>query len=977
MTSLVDQEIAFGHDGFMHADWSSSEPLVGRSAELTQMLTAVGIGRPATQGSVLLSGDAGIGKTRILRELAVRALADGQRVLIGHCLDLGESAFPFQPFVEILARLPEEERFEVGHRFHALAPLLPGGSRSEPGSGSGDLFAGIVAALEWLASDRPVLVLLEDVHWADASTRHLIRYLLNQQFTASVHVVVSYRSDDLHRRHPLRTAVAEWARLPGVQRLDLGPLGDEDVRDLVRSRGANDLDAGGVAAIVRRAEGNAFIVEELIDAGADDDNPLPETLADLLLVRLDRLDDVARQVVRAASCAGTRVTDELLAEVVGVSPSELDAALRSALDHKILTRVSDDAYAFRHALLAEVVYDDLLPGERRRLHIAYLAALTREGADARASEIANHAFEAGDLPVAFAAKIEAGDQAVRVHGYDEAADYYERALEIVSAAPEGTDVIGLVIRASEALTAAGHMQRATALVKDNLRHLPADAGSDDRGRLLVELGSAAFAAGQVTEAEAASREALELTAEEPTALRAMAEALYANIASDARRDDEAFAWAAQARSLGERLGLPHVVADVTAVQTRLRSRSGDDPEEAKHRFAELIESTRAEGNVVGELRAHILLAFFLYDLGELDPAEVEFLEAMRRAADAGRSWAPYGFDGRVFASVTAYLRGRWDLVIELGKVGKLSPPPLAAATLESVGAMVAAGRGDESALTTIERIRPLWGQDIVLAIYAGTAAIDLAPDAAAAIAWHDDLVECLTEDWNSPLAPARVRMGGLILGRLASAAPIATAAERQRLAEVSARVFEDIERTVDGRTGFGPEGQAWLARARAEAMRFRWLAGDGDVDLADLVDAWRTTVGLFTTLEHVFEVARSTVRLAAVVQASGDSAEAQRLLTTAVESASELGAKPLIAEIDAIGVTGVTRRDHAYDELTPREVEVLGQLAAGRTNGEIAKLLFISPKTVSVHVSNILAKLGASTRGEAAAIARRQGLLED
>ncbi|MEO6473040.1 MAG: AAA family ATPase, partial [Aeromicrobium sp.] len=928
------------------------------------------------QGAVLLSGDAGIGKTRVLRELAARAVEDGQRVLVGHCLDLGESAFPFQPFVEVLGRLTEDERAEVAHRFHALAPLLPGGPRSDPGSGSGELFADLVAALDWLAGDGPVLLILEDVHWADASTRHLVRYVLNQRFAGPVHVVVSYRSDDLHRRHPLRTAVAEWARLPGVQRLDLGPLDDDEVRDLVRSRSSDAPGASGLAAIVRRAEGNAFIVEELIDAGADDGNPLPETLADLLLVRLDRLDDLGRQVVRAASCAGGPVTDELLAEVVGLDPSELDVALRSALDHKILTRASDDSYTFRHALLAEVVYDDLLPGERRRIHLAYLAALTKDGFVARASEIANHALEAGDLPAAFVAKIEAGEQAVRVHGYDEAADCYERALEIIDAAPEGTDVIGLVIRASEALTAAGHMQRATALVRDNLRHLPADATAQDRGRLLVELGTAAFAAAMTLDAEAASLEALELTAEEPTELRALAEALYANIASDARRDDEAFAWAAQARSLGQRLGLPHVVADATAVQARLQSRSGDDPDEAKRRFAELIESTRAGGNVVGELRAHILLAFFLYDRGELDKAEESFLEAMKRAADAGRSWAPYGFDGRVFASVTAYLRGRWDRVTELGKVGKLSPPPLAAATLEAVGVMVSAGRGDASALETIERLKPLWSQDIVLAIYAGTAAIDLAPNVSAAIAWHDALLESLTEDWDSPLAPARIRMGGLILGRLAAAAPTATAAEREEFDGIATRVMEGVERTIGVRGQFGPEGQAWLARANAEALRFRWLTGNGDIDLGTLTGPWREAVEGFAALGNVYEEARSTARLAAVLQASGDSGEAQRLLVDAVDTASRLGAKPLIDEIDAIGATGVSRRDHAFDELTPREVEVLGQLIAGHTNGEIAKLLFISPKTVSVHVSNILAKLGASTRTEAAAIARRQGLLE-
>lgn len=975
MTTVVDDVSTFGHDGFMHADWTSIDPLVGRTNELTSLLTAVGIEGPPSHGAVLLSGDAGIGKTRLLRELATRALAADHRVLVGHCLDLGDSAFPFQPFVEVLTGLYPDERDELAQKFSALVPLLPGSTGSPSGPGTGELFAGLFAALELLAARQAVLLILEDVHWADASTRHLIRFLLTQRFAEPVHLVVSYRSDDLHRRHPLRAAVAEWARLPGVQRLELGPLPDDDVRDLVRSRGADDLGTGGVAAIVRRAEGNAFIVEELLDAGADDETPLPATLADLLLVRLDRLDDVGRLVVRAAACAGTQVTDALLAEVVGIGGSELDEALRSALDHKILTRVSDDGYAFRHALLAEVVYDDLLPGERRRIHGAYVAALTKDGAFAGASEIARHALEAGDLPVAFTASVTAGDRAVRVSGHDVAAQHYERALSIVESAPADTDVIDLVVRASEALTAAGHMQRATALVRDYLCQLPDNASVEDRGRLLVQQGSAAIAAALVAEAEEAAQEAIALVPEEPTVLRALAENLYANAAAEMRRDDEAFAWAAKARSLGERLGLSHVVTDATSTEARLRSRSGDDPEGDKQRFVELIETTRAEGNVVGELRAQIHLAFLHHELGELDEAEEAFLAAMSRASQAGRSWAPHGFDGRVFASVTAYLRGRWDRVGELSDVAKLSPPKLAAATLEAVGALVAAGRGDVTAIKTAERLRTLWDQDIVLAIYSGSAGIDLAADVTAAVGWHDDLVRSLIEDWDSEFAPARMRMAGLVLGRLASAAPLATAEERNEYARIASYVLDGAHRTADKRGPFGPEGRAWIARIEAEVGRLRWLSGHGDIEPAALVASWRTAAEGFAALGHVYEEARSKARLAAVLQASGETTEAREIALEVHAIATTLVAQPLLDEIAAIAGPIANRRERSFDDLTPRELEVLAQLVAGRTNGEIAKVLFISTKTASVHVSNILAKLGASTRTEAAAIAQRQGLL--
>lgn len=294
--------------GFMHADWSATDPLVGRMEELSQLMTAVGIDESATHGAVILSGDAGIGKTRLLRELAARARTGGHRVLVGHSLDLGESALPYQPFAEAFGVLGDAERDELAERFPALAPLLPWSTVEESDAVErSELFSSVVAALDALAVGLPVLLELEDVHWADSSTRHLIRYVLAYQFTNPVHLVVSYRSDDLHRRHPLREDIVEWFRMPGVRRLELSPLTDVDVVALVRSHGANDLTADGLQTVVKRAAGNAFFAEELLDAGlADVDSALPETLADLLLVRLDRLDYDARRLVRAAACSDGR-----------------------------------------------------------------------------------------------------------------------------------------------------------------------------------------------------------------------------------------------------------------------------------------------------------------------------------------------------------------------------------------------------------------------------------------------------------------------------------------------------------------------------------------------------------------------------------------------------------------------------------------------------------------------------------------------
>ncbi len=194
-------------------------------------------------------------------------------------------------------------------------------------------------------------------------------------------IVASYRSDDLHRRHPLRRQVAEWSRLRGVERLQLGPLGDDQVRLLIASLSPSAIREKELSAIVRRAEGNAFFVEELVGAAAEPGSWVPDDLADVLLVRLDRLNEAARQVVRVASVAGRKVAHDLLVAASGLPAVELEEGLRQAVEMNLLVP-GDGSYSFRHALLGEAVYDDLLPGERVRLHAQYAEALARAWAAA-------------------------------------------------------------------------------------------------------------------------------------------------------------------------------------------------------------------------------------------------------------------------------------------------------------------------------------------------------------------------------------------------------------------------------------------------------------------------------------------------------------------------------------------------------------------------------------------------------------------
>ncbi|MEV7397564.1 AAA family ATPase [Aeromicrobium sp. NPDC092404] len=930
---------------------------------------------PAAREVVLIGGDAGIGKTRLLRELGARARAAGHRVLAGHCLDLGDSAPPYQPFSEAFASLGDHERDELAARFPALGPLLPWPSPA-PGDGveRSELFASVVAGLDSLATDQPLLLVIEDAHWADASTRHLIRFVLSHGFHGPVHVVVSYRADDLHRRHPLRQALSEWVRLPGVRRIELEPLADADVVDLIHAHGADALGIESLQAVVRRAAGNAFFAEELLDAGlADVDGALPETLADLLLMRLERLDDNARKLVRAAACSDARHDYSVLTRVVGLPEDELDEALRSAIDHKVLTRTGDDSYWFRHALLAEAVRDDLLPGERRRIHAAYLEALTdRRGP---AAEIALHALGAGERETAFLAHVRAAEDAQRLSGHDEAAQHYEQALTLIESAPPDTDLVDLVIRASAALVTSGRLLRAVELLRDTIVQLPANAAPEVRGRLLVEIGNTCYYANLDQESEEASSEAARIVPDEPTLLRAEIAALCARVWSNRGRYDGAVEWGERALAIAEQIGAGDVIADAKATLTRVMVRMGNDPEKAKQGFVELVEVSRADGHILGELRGLHQLAFLHFNEGDLDAAEQTFRQEMQRAEQTGWTWGPYGFDGRFYAALVCYMRGRWDEVLELRDVGA-DAPAIPDASLESIALLVAAGRGEVDHIERTLSIRSLWRHEVAASIHSSSALIDLhgaAGDIGAARRVLDDLVELQTRAWDDPEFPALLRLHALLIGQYSAAVPTLSRDEQAPLLQHAAEMVETADRVAGTIVPLGPEGVAWQIRVHAEHARLRWLSGVDAPELADLTEGWRRAYDAFVGMDDPYEVARSASRLAAVLLAAGDETEGKELLRAARTTAERLGARPLLAEID-----GLMRRPARSDvELTPREREVLEQVSAGRSNGEIAARLFISTKTVSVHVSNILAKLGASGRTEAAAIARRRGLLDD
>jgi len=979
--------------GAVALDRNAMQPLQGRDRELHQLTDQLGLAGEPRSRSVLLAGDAGVGKTRLLAELVGRATEAGWRSVVGHCLDFGDSALPYLPFTEVFGRLaladPDGTARLVGDR-PALAHLQPGRRLLSGVAGGavesldrGDLFDAVHSALEELAETRPLLVVVEDAHWADRSTRDLLSFLFSRSFTGPVAVVVSYRSDDLHRRHPLRATVAEWVRVPGVQRVQLDPLPEADVRRLVRALHAGPIQESDVHAIVARAEGNAFFAEELVGAAEQGapEHALPWGLADVLLVRLDRLGDDARTVVRAAACAGRRVSHPLLAAVVELDPGRLDAALRDAVEQNVLVRTGADSYAFRHALLAEAVYDDLLPGERVRLHAAYATALRDHRVEGTAAELARHARAAHDVPTALRASVEAGDEAMSVGGPDEAARHYETALEMLADRDDCDDVdrVTLVARTADAVVASGHPDRARKIVVDQLRTLEQDAAPERRARLLMAMANAALLTERPDGALEAVIEALTLLPDEPSVLRAKVLAVAARAHAEWGRDEEATRYATEALGLAQKLDLAPTVADATTTLAGVDHRTGD-PDAARRSLEQIVAQAVRDGDLQAAMRGHFLLGGLHHEHGELAQAQAAYAASAQDARDAGRPWAPYGFDARFMGALVAYQRGEWDEALRISDTAGEVPPPVAEGLLRATAAQVQVGRGEPVAAETLEQLRPLWERDGLLALLAGSAGIDLAGqggDLEAAVRVHDDLVVLLSRLWSEHFQ-ARIRLSGLLLGQLADAAGAAPAAERAALAARAPTLLRAVDaaqaRVARRKRPLGPEGQAWLARVRAEDLRLRWLAGVDAPDEDQLVAAWQESATAFEALGHAYETARSQARLAAVLRAAGRTAGSREVAGPARETARRLGAAPLLAELAA---AGAVRREAggAPGALTAREKEILALVAQGRSNGEIAAQLFISTKTVSVHVSNILAKLGAGGRTEAAAIARRDGLL--
>ncbi|WP_128429611.1 helix-turn-helix transcriptional regulator [Streptomyces cyaneus] len=969
---------------------SFSTPLIGRDGELARLSAVLERARSGEARAVLVAGDAGVGKTRVLDEVAGRAAGDGMIVLTGHCVDLGDVGLPYLPFTEVLGVLAGEERFAEVLAAHPVVEGLLGGG-TDAVRDRLRLFEGIAGLLADLADVAPVLLVLEDLHWADQSSRDLLRFLLSRgilQRTAGgapghrLAVLASYRADDLHRRHPLRPLLAELVRLPAVERLELRPLADAEVARLVRAVQERTLSDVTVRRIVERAEGNAFYAEELVAATDAEAGGVPSGLADVLLIRFEQLSDTAQQVLRTAAVAGRHVEHELLRGAVGIPEGELETALREAIGRQLLVAGDGDTYAFRHALAREAVYADLLPGERARLHGTFARLLTGRGRPAEtAAERAHHYRESHDLAEALAASLEAADHAHRVGAPAEELRHLEAALDVwssvePSARPsgEGNNRVTLTLRASAAAAHAGESHRAVTLTRSALAGVGQDTDTELAARVRYTLAGNLLTVDSLTAAFAYSSEALALIPAEPASRTwTWAAATHVMAARQVGENDTALRVGREALRTAEKLQVTDAQADLLISLTGLERDSRDTPR-GRERLCEARELARRSGNAPVEMRALFNLAIGCYESGDLQECLAWLTEGLDRARRAGLLSSTYPLAMRYLRLLVLYTLGHWDECVNAAAADSEVLPAMGGYTA-GPALYVALARGN---LTAAEHARALlegpfdWMGTLVAGI-ALTDAAALRGDAEAAVERMRSTVEALTDDAGT-LPDVTVRLVALALAAVADrAAELRRTSDEagvRRWADTATELVELARATaVHGESGTpqGPEGVAWLARAEAEWVRV--VSGPD-------VRAWAKAVAACDYGDE-YERARCRLRHAEALLAADDREAAAIEARAARETAARLGATLLLERLDALirrGRLAETSADRS-SPLTAREQEVLLLLALGRSNRKIGEELYITGKTASVHVSNILAKLGAASRTEAVAIAYREGLI--
>jgi len=979
---------------------AATSVLVGRTHELAELDAALGQVRAGQPSAVLIGGEAGVGKSRLAGEFGARARAAGAvRVLSGYCLGLSAEGLAFAPFTGVLRELVRELGADglaallPGQGARDLARLLPElgepSAQGDPGEARARMFEEMLALLEHLAGTGPVILVIEDAHWSDRSTRDLLAFLIgNQHALAGVLIVVTFRSDELHRRHPLRPVLAELDRLGWVARLELPRLTRREGRELMACVLGREPEPELAERVFRRSEGNPLFLEALLRCGESPGSDLPESLRDLVLADVERLPARTQEVLEALAVAGEQCGHVLLAAITGIDDRELFAALRLAAAANVLV-AEGDGYAFRHALIREAILGQVLPGEKVRWHVRLAEALAADSSlvpPGRAViEQARHWYSAHDAPRALASAWQAADAAGRSLAHAERLAMLARILELWPALPDaaqriGASHAGVLEAAADAAAAAGEDERGIGFATAALNEIDA---TEEPGRAALLLKARAEMRWYLGQAEGIDdvREALRLApAGAPDAVARRQVLSWLAAWPEVLGRPEARAAAEEALQLSRQAGDQGTAAHALLTLTTLNfhehgTLSLDLLEQART----LAEQAHAYDAV---LRAAVYESHLLEGAGEHERAA----QAARQGVASAREYGRARGTGTLLAANVAeplVALGRWDEAADVIEHAlELSPPVGTRAMLLQLAGEVALARGDlpgaaDSAAACLGALAGFGYRDqhhLPLARLETELCLaqDRAGDALTVAGQALDRIDLRRDPrYAWPLLAAGAGACAVTLGNPA-------AARDRSLAEQARHLLDRLRDLAEKLNATGPVEQAHRLTFAAEAARAGAASADPRL-------AWDAAAQAWDRLGHPYALACALLHAAEVAMDRGDRDGAAERLARAASLADRLGAGPLRERIGSLARRarlGLSREPAGEQApgipgLTAREAEVLRLVAAGCSNRDIAAELFISAKTASVHVSNILAKLNAASRTEAAAIAHRAGLATD
>ncbi|MFF2809259.1 AAA family ATPase [Streptomyces sp. NPDC058000] len=960
---------------------TTSAALVGRDEELSALDAAFRRTRDGLPSAVLIGGEAGVGKSRLVSEFAAQLPASSW-VLRGGCLELGETGLPFAPFTTVLRALVREtgadhiRRLLPNSEAGELGRLLPSLGRPHSADDAdlarARLFEQFLALMQGLAERKPVLLVIEDIHWADRSSLDLLAFLVhNQQAVPALLAVVTYRSDRLNLAHPLRPLLAEIERMAWAQRMELGRLTKSEVSAQLRGLLGSEPAAELSERIYRRSEGNPLLVEALLTCEAQPDAPLPQSIRDLLVAPLERLGGQTQDVVRAAAAGGVRVGHALLAAVTGLDDGALSVALRPAVASNLVV-VDGDSYGFRHALIREVVEGELLPGERSVLHARYGQALERRPELAPpgrgAVELAHHWYAvAKQHPArALGAAWRAAEDAGTSLAYAEQLRMLNQVLELWDQVPDAAEQLAVdrkavLDKAAQAAMLAGEGDQAMTLIAVALADADPAVDPARAAQMLRHRGELRHALGQPGDVEDMREAARIMPSQHPD--RAFVLNTLTNRLLTIPYEEEGRAVAQEAIRAAQAVGddRAEVLAAINLAYARAR---GGDLDGQLPGLAEARATAERIEDHAALMHAFRCEADVLQGAGRYEQAAEVARRGLVAAAHAGLSRTSGPTHAANVAEALISL-GRWDEAVEiLDHTLELTPTPSFRAYLLVLRGSIALARGD---LAFAESAAAFAGSVFTWGV---SDAQDLLPmlcfevDLALAKGREAEAVELVERTLvrRETLSSPRYLWPALVAG---------ARAVRPQTTLLAGLCALAAELPVTG-----PVQQAQRLTFTAEIARARGLSDQS---------AWDGCAAGWAELRQPYPQALALLRAAEAAAEAGDRQTAADRLHAARHSADLLVARGLRTTIEQLArLARVSLTDGLHEGgsrgpelgLTAREREVLRLVADGRTNRQIAEELYISSKTASVHVSNILAKLGVSSRVQAATTAFRLGLVQ-